>query len=454
MKNCRKILNIAILCLIIVIMSGCAKEEFLAPITHPDKPVSVSLEVPGFDIPVTRSIANEKGEAVIETVDILIFNEDGSPGQHQKITKNNITQSEVAPTYKAGFKVLLNENKDARTVVLVANAPNETDEAFENVNSKKDFLTKLQFKTLGGSYKWKTDEDDYTPIPMYGEIAVNGITGGMSLPVSTLKRMLARIDIQNEVEGSIFKLEEIYLVNYNTAGYIAPAWNVSTGIILQDSDTDYPYNSNKNPMIPTSPGKQPGDIQNAIKYNYIQENSVGDLMEGEIYTYEAVKGIGKENEDAQKTVCLILKGSYEGKANNFYRIDFTKKDENAKPGEVEYMSLYRNHKYIVTIVEAKGKGYSSFDDALKSKTVLSNLKTSIDVKDLGGYNNLVYNGQYFMGSVNENIEVVWGLNKKWNEPIVSNYEGSWTAEILDHPTWLKFAGGAITCSGTEISTKG
>ncbi|MEI3420558.1 MAG: hypothetical protein V8R91_05545 [Butyricimonas faecihominis] len=60
-----------------------------------------------------------------------------------------------------------------------------------------------------------------------------------------MTRMLARVDVENKVSGEIFKLEEIYLVNYNTSGYIAPKWNEADGVLVPN-----PYATNENPMIP------------------------------------------------------------------------------------------------------------------------------------------------------------------------------------------------------------
>lgn len=59
---------------------------------------------------------------------------------------------------------------------------------------------------------------------MYGEKEIAKIAPSMN-PITgiNMKRMLARIDIRNS--ASNFMVEEVYLANYNTTGYIAPAWD-------------------------------------------------------------------------------------------------------------------------------------------------------------------------------------------------------------------------------------
>ena len=61
-----------------------------------------------------------------------------------------------------------------------------------------------------------------------------------------MKRMLARIDIRNNSATSNFTVEEVYLANYNTTGYIAPAWNTNGQVTDPAPDT---------PVLPVNSGK-------------------------------------------------------------------------------------------------------------------------------------------------------------------------------------------------------
>ena len=132
-------------------------------------------------------------------------------------------------------------------------------------------------KDKDDTYKWNVNPPGYTPVPMYGEMAMEGVVPGY-LVSHSLTPMLARVDVENKVRGEVFQLEEIFLVNYNTSGYIAPKWDETTGGRVPD-----PYTANKNPMIPVPSGKQPGTEEAAMKYVYKHsENAAGALMAGKI----------------------------------------------------------------------------------------------------------------------------------------------------------------------------
>ena len=89
-----------------------------------------------------------------------------------------------------------------------------------------------------------------------------------------MKRMLARIDIRNNSVTSNFTVEEVYLANHNTTGYIAPAWNTNGQVTDPVPDT---------PVLPAGSGKmtEEGDV---IRYS-VNGNTPYD---GEIYTFESL----------------------------------------------------------------------------------------------------------------------------------------------------------------------
>ncbi|MCD8270331.1 MAG: hypothetical protein LUD46_19110 [Parabacteroides sp.] len=191
-----------------------------------------------------------------------------------------------------------------------------------------------------------------------------------------------------------------------------------------------------------------------MAYTYIQAaNASGPLLEGQIYTYEAPKSKSSDG------VCLILQGIYEGRTY-FYRIDFTSDKEKHDNGldifRGDNIPLYRNHKYVVTITAAEGIGYTSFDEAIKVSSVLSNLKTSVLVVDMTGINNIVYDGQYFMGTEGKTLNVPWNANKEIKHKVSSDYQGSWQAGIINpgEATWLTFSNGRINDSGQDINHTG
>ena len=67
-------------------------------------------------------------------------------------------------------------------------------------------------------------------------------------------------------------------------------------------------------------------------------------------------GVGQDGALSRKeAVCLIVKGKIGSGKSTFYRVDFTKTGETGE--EVEYLSLKRNYKYIITVTEASGIGF-------------------------------------------------------------------------------------------------
>lgn len=445
-------------------LTGCTVEEVEEPVNpgKPDGKVTIELEIPELNLPESRSIEGAKGEAVVKTVDLLIFDKQTSPPMLlERYPATNIRQSSSAPYYKVSFDVDFTRLENAGTLAVIANASDVTTNAITNATfpgSKASIMTALRYimdkDANGGDYKWKTSTPGYTPIPMYGEMVVNGITPGMTITGIELTRMLARIDVENKVSGSTFQLQEIFLVNYEAGGFISRDWVPATGILRAPDDPLYPYTNYINPRIPNTAPKPSATEENALKYTYTQsDDAPGPLMQGQIYAFEAVKG---PVDDPSQRIGLILKGLYEG-TEYYYRVDFTtNKEGSLGASEVEFMPLYRNHKYTVTITAAEGIGYKSFDEALKSSTVLSNLKTTIFTVDMSGINDIVYDGQYYMGVESRDIEVVWGVSKDFDYTVSTNFNGAWEAEILepDDHTWLRFPGGAVIARGSNLNAAG
>ena len=446
--------------IIFLLFIGCVDEEVISEGMQ-EKLVFIEMTVSGMEIPiVTRSMKSGKEEAEILSIDLLIFDKSAPAKLIQHINVLDFVQARAGEDYKVEFQLELLKDENAGSVVIVANAADEVATALsENpVNSEKqDILEALIFKTTAdreGAYKWNVSTSGYTPIPMYGEISIGGIIPGMRITGINLIRMLARIDVENKVNGSVFDLQEIYLVNYHTGGFVAPAWNRSTGNLLKEEDENYPYKRNLDPVIPSNVSKPDGTREAAMKYVYNQEkNSVGALLAGEIYAYEEPKA------DTEKGICMILKGRYQG-TEYFYRVNFTSDKTNSENGSNvrtgDNVPLYRNHKYIVTITAAEGVGYKTFDQALNSSTVLSNLKTSVLIVDMTGIKHIVYDGQYFMGTERKIVDIPWNVDKEFMYRVSSDYHDDWEAEVIDSiaTDWLKFANGYASDGGADINLSG
>ena len=336
------------------------------------------------------------------------------------------------------FSAVLSPTTASTCIVVVANRELDgiASEFRKGETTKVEAMEDLLHTHIG---KWTADgssADGYTRIPMYGEKEIAKIAPSMN-PITgiNMKRMLARIDIRNS--ASNFMVEEVYLANYNTTGYIAPAWDA-------DGKVGDPASDVLN--LPADGGKKT-DEGNAILYSVGGNTSYN----GEIYTFEApaavdAGGVGQDGTLSRKeAVCLIVKGKIGSGKSTFYRVDFTKTGETGE--EVEYLSLKRNYKYIITVTEASGIGYESFSEALASYTVMSNLKFRVIHYDREKVKDVVYNGQYMLGVGESEICVTQHQNNGYSINVFTDHPSGWKATVTEGSDWLGFSGGTATASG-------
>lgn len=412
-------------------MSGCTLDKYddspsgIKPVANSE--VTIIVDIPGMQMPSTRSIADGNGEAAVSSVDILVFKSNGTnnPEVLAEHAQGSITSQSGSSSenYKVEFTAKLTAESSATTVVVLANVPAATINAAITHTEKQDILnalTHIQDGTVPDDFKWNTtSSSNYTSIPMYGEYDVTqsgantkGITNGMKMTDIELVRMLARIDIVNTA-SSQFKLSEIYIVNYNDAGYVSPAW---------DTNGELEPSLPTTPMIPSSATARTGQ---SMAIAYPLEDDITTLT-GDIYVYEAAATTGAEGTDGHtNAMCLIVKGTLLSDNNEYYyRIDFTSGTDgsgnapgasNFDPADVEYMPIYRNHRYRFDITAAEGIGYTDFNDALKSLGVKNNLKASLLVVNESGIKNIVFDGEHYLGI---------------GDPVTLNPESAATANIL------------------------
>lgn len=407
---------------ILLPITACSDDTVSSESQSDADAVTITVNVPAMQIPVTRSIAGDDGEAVIRNLEVLVF---GHMGLEEHVTVHSFDQSGGTSSnlYEITFKVKLSTSQSATTVAIVANMlPEEIEAAIYDRTNKEDILAALIHKTPAGE-KWNaTSYYDCEEIPMYGETEVMGIYDNMHLEEVGLKRMLARIDVANNV-SSVFKLNNVLLYNYNTAGLVA--YSMDTNV----------------PNLPDEPGKQTGGC-----LTYVFPASQSSLI-GEIYTYEAAAASGNETDDSRiNATCIVFEGEYEGN-EYYYRVDFV-------DSFMEYMPILRNHLYTFTITEVSGVGFSSPEEALQSLSVINNLKTELLVVDLDGIDDISYNGQNFLGSEKD---VVLPATAGTTEVLcATDYSGGWEVDASQGNSgvsadWLTVAKNDVT-GKLEITT--
>lgn len=437
----------------LLIMAGCMNEHNvgITPSPPSDYDIAITVTVSGTQAPTLRSMADGNGEAAVSMIDVLVFAPGATIGSPDVLLEHvqgtGITQSSSSSdNYQVQFHAQLTINPSASSMVILANVPNvaTTIGPLTAKNYILEAFTYASSNSLGvpDGWKWNTTNlSNYDPVPMYGEIVLpsGGITDGMNITGGELTRMLARIDVVNNATSD-FILSEVHVVNYHTAGYIAPAW--STDGTLQSTLP-------ATPMIPSTANQQIG-TNNAMKYAYAGYNG-GNGIYGEIYTYEAAATTGVEGTTGHMVAaCLILEGTYLGDGGAyFYRVDFTAGEDAAgkKPGDegfnhstVGYMPLYRNHRYTMSISAVKGIGYTSADAALHSLGVMNNLKTELFVVDESGITNTVFNGQYYLG-LGSAVELDASTGNTARVKCTTNYVNGWQIDNSMHTNGIEFAAG-------------
>lgn len=424
--------------------TGCVQEEFESTPPQTGNGIRFTLTVPDVDIPSVSSrtmtgTGAAKKEDEIKTVDVLVFDTSKTPAVFLEwVSGTGVTQDLENDNSTVNFSAVLSPTTASTCIVVVANK-----ELGDIVSGfTKGVTTKvaaMEVMVHSRTDKWTADGSTttgYTLIPMYGEKEIAKITPSMN-PITgiNMKRMLARIDIRNSALN--FTVEEVYLANYSTIGYIAPAWDANGMVIDPAPDA---------PNLPNDSGKKTGE-GDAILYS-VDGNTP---YNGEIYTFEApaaadAGGVGQDGASSRKdAVCLIVKGKIGSGKSTFYRVDLTK---TGKTGEqVEYLSLKRNYKYIVTVTEASGIGYESFGEALASYTVMSNLKYRLIHYDREKVKDVVYNGQYMLGVGESEVSVTQYQNNGYAINVFTDNPGGWKAAVTEGSDWLGFPGGAATASG-------
>ena len=431
--------------LMTVWLTGCVQEELGSTPSPAGNGIRFTLTVPDVNLPSVSSrtmtgTGTAKKEDEIKTVDILVFDASKTPAVYLEwVTATGVTQ-DLADNSTVSFSAKLPFTTASTCIVVVANKEldNIASGFKKGVTTKVEAMEKMLHAQTG---KWLADGSTtggYTRIPMYGEKVISKITPSMD-PITgiNMKRMLARIDIRNNSATSNFTVEEVYLANYNTTGYIAPAWNTNGQVTDPAPDT---------PVLPANSGKmtEEGD---AILYS-VKGNTPYD---GEIYTFESLAaedagGAGQDGEASRKdATCLIVKGRIGTGESTFYRVDFTKTGNTGE--QVEYLPLKRNHKYIITITKALGTGYASFREALESYTVMSNLKFRLIHYDRDKVKDVVYNGQYMLGVGESEVAVTQYQNNSYAIDVFTDSPGGWKATVTAGSDWLKFEGGVDAASG-------
>ncbi|ERI88616.1 hypothetical protein HMPREF1981_00396, partial [Bacteroides pyogenes F0041] len=238
-------------------------------------------------------------------------------------------------------------------------------------------------------------------IPMYGEYApMGGIKIEAGVPkvfpgTVGLIRSMARVDFVNQETSPDFVINAVFFNNVaeNGAVYVAPT---AYGVDLDAGSGGSGYLS---PTLPTS-GLTPAsgsDDSNGLFIEWGHQAHTYYLYEQPASGPSALSYLGITR------TRIVLRGNYKGQ-NTWYPIDFTW-DGVKGGGTVPYftkgtpMPILRNHRYVFTIKEVKGPGYSTWEDAFTAPEILANQSSPLTIETHvidEAYTDVTFNEQGFL----------------------------------------------------------
>ncbi|MFV0589083.1 fimbrial protein [Bacteroides reticulotermitis] len=384
---------------LIVILGGCTNDDFIDPEGGIDRgthmELLLTLNLPdAFTSPSTYAL-NATKENTIKDFDVLVFKKNKTTGVETFLYATTGT-ADIDGTGTPAQKIRVTLKKSSSSdeqhrVVVLANLRKAVEDATRRGhivegNLKGDVLSKI---TFGSVREWNVTEDNYTPLPMWGEtaqcIAITASTNSTSLGTINLLRSVARIDVglnindKGETLGGLdnFKISQVKVCNSNNSGLAAPFAVSGNKVTL--------------PSLPPS-GTATGDMTYRL-------TPAGNGLIREIYTAESDNKRAAEG----KETYLIIAGYYNESTNyTWYRIDFFEKGSDQSPEEVK-LDLLRNHIYRVNITSVSGPGYQYEDDAKNSRPM--NLKYSVQAWDSGDMSDIVFDGVNTLGVSDKKIVV-------------------------------------------------
>ena len=305
-------------------------------------------------------------ETAITTVDVLLFR--GVEGSGQ--TGNDTFRGRVAASSNGDgtWSAVLPKHEQKALLVFIVNASDRVDAMMTGGVVRPDQSRKLEVMrnlTFDTSSPWDTETPRY--LPMWTEKRI--VISDNMAPLGPLKlfRAVARVDVglkfkspysddldaagADIAEGlSNFTLTKAIVCNIPQTSRLVPTdGNVSWGNADDVAGI-------KNPSL--------ADASQVSRLEHLAEpESGGKYFFRQIYVGEQTNG----NKQLVNRPCVIVGGRYEGGAETYYRLDFSKPA--AADGTVSYYDLIRNNRYRLNITAVTGNGYNNVDDALKNESV-------------------------------------------------------------------------------------
>ena len=418
--------------------------------------VSIAYDTPALRTPQTRALSVEQeSELKLATTRVMVFKSTGEYLRDAKVTK-------IAPKkdHQQGEITFLALPGEGLTFVVLANL-SEKDKVKKVSGTKAEVLKNFEYTV--------TADTDFakTGLPMWGELAQQTIDPDVSavqtIGTIHLLRAVARVDVglnmdakgTNGNDGDFDEKSQTLtsdIVDPDTGKSIKVQWSLlevklynaaKNGRIAPDAD-NYDLDGDKKPKAkkvtqPTTPTKH----EEALTYT--AENN---LLRRTIYVPETVNpeptsaSAGASTTPGTEKVYLsrpylILKLSYkqtDGNASGetYFRVDFLEKNGKEATAEYTYLSLLRNFRYKVNVMNIGDLGFDSEDEAKKGPA--ANIMYNVVVWDESTLSNVVYDGQYMLGVQNDKL-LFHKNGGTFSTKVQTSWPGGFKVEGL--PDWVK-----------------
>lgn len=332
--------RVAVLMFCLPFAAACTYEPDTVNAPRTDETtVRISVHTPGNTLP--RASRSQSSENVIHNIKVVVLEYEGDKFVYRYMADGERITPVQGSSNKTTFSARLTGTTKQLKLLLLANY----DGALDNT---------IAYGTPEGTLRSNLTEnyssDMSNGIPMYGEITLNGLSAeGNNNSISvTMLRSVARVDVLNEINEQFskpFVLNSVRVYRANDKIRFIPDASALSGAD-EPSVTKASIPSAAAPMESplVFPLTNPDDTEITMKY--IPESSA----------------LGETDDPVATPTCLVVGGYYDGLGTlSYYRVDFDSKAVGHPLGQI-----LRNHKYIFSIKQVNGSGYSTPEDALNN----------------------------------------------------------------------------------------
>ncbi|MDR0430869.1 MAG: hypothetical protein LBH58_10390, partial [Tannerellaceae bacterium] len=411
--------------------------------------LTLSIRFPGENLS-TRSLTDDQ-ERNIKDLRIFVFESAGAsddqPNDKFLYEVENVPTPQGTGDEKT-VEITLRKMTQGQRLVLVADLPS-TITLKPSVGDKMgDIFNPLK---IDANLWLKSSTNDYPAFPMWGQmrsfVTIN--TGpGVPPPPTKLEvnmfRTLAKVDLGVDMDNpssqlaNDFKINAVYACNISGASYLVPHVDYVKGSGIEAERIE----------------KIRPETTRIARFEYPMATPFRELK-GTVYIPESdIAG----NPAGNKPAFIVIKATYKGVANRFYRIDFAK--------EGDFIPVIRNHAYRFNIKAVMSNGYASLAEAESAApTGLDNDIVIEGVNDV--INDIVYNGDDMLGVDVSEVLFDWDKtllgkffrlnNNEFTLKLFTTYS-TWSASIDGAaPSWLRLikgSSGEVTALSNQPQTPG